>query len=292
VPSPPNAQAPRRATNQEREVAEDLRAKVAAAREQATKAGGERFAGPSFTAAAGHQSEAEAALASGRVADAQAAYRRALDGFSAAADEAQSAVALKRDETRRRQKQVEAARVGTVHPDKPPVDAVPRDGPPVVASSGARADAEQARSAMVAAKSGAEQVAAGFFANRRYASAQGKERDGLAAFKQSDYVAAGRLLLEAQAEYQAAAEDARREAPLRISLDRAQSAANAQRQQALAAQADDLAKDLFDLAQARHGEADGLSKRQDLDAAARAYQDAAERYREATLQARASRAAK
>ena len=165
--------------------------------------------------------------------------------------------------------------------------------------SGAREDAAQARLRMAAAKRAAEQVAAGFFAHKRFTSAQSKEREGMAALGKSDYGAAIRLLAEAQSEYQTAVPEARQEAerdrqlaPLKASLEQAHAAAAARRQQALAAEADRLAQDVFDQAQARQVEGDGLANRQDLAAAARAYQDAAERYGEAMLRARAARPAK
>jgi hypothetical protein len=163
-------------------------------------------------------------------------------------------------------------------------------------SSGARDDAEQARSRMNAARQAAERVAAGFYARTRFASARSRERDGMARLAQSDYAAASRLFAEAQSEYQAAAAEAPREeekerqlARLRAGLDQAHAAVAASRQEALTAQADQLAKELFDQAQARQVEGDGLAGRKDLAAAARAYQEAAERYGQATARARAAR---
>jgi hypothetical protein len=332
-PSPPSALVPAPglppATNREREVVEDLSTKAAAAREQATKASAEGFANALFATAAGHQGDAEAARAGGRLADAEAAYRRALDGFAVAATEAQNVLARKQDEPGRLQNHVEVSHRTVAGPQAEKLagpewtkatrlrqtaqaavaqgdrdkagellkEATVRDR--FVGPSGARADAEQARSRMATAKRAAEQVAAGFFAYKRFTSAQSKERAGIAALGQSDYGAALRLLVEAQSEYQAAVQEARREserdgqlAPLTASLEQAHAAAAAQRQQALAAEAHHLAKDVFYQAQARQVEADGLENRQDLAAAARAYQDAAERYGEATLRARAARAAK
>ena len=189
----------------------------------------------------------------------------------------------------------------TVKPD--PTSAPPRerDGAQSVAAapSGARDEAEQARQRMTAARQAAERVAAGFYARKRFGSAQGKERDGLAALGKADYAAAAALFAAAQAEYQAAAVEAPREeenerqlAGLRTSLDQAHAAAAARRQQALAAGADQLARDHFDQAQARQVEADGLASRKDLVAAARAYQDAAARYEDAAARARAARPAR
>jgi hypothetical protein len=188
----------------------------------------------------------------------------------------------------------------TVKPDRP--SAPPREPDHAQSAGvapGAREEAEQARLGMAAARQAAERVAAGFYARKRFAAAQSKERDGLAAFGRSDYAAAAGLFAEAQSDYHAAMVEAPREeenerqlARLRTSLDQAHAAAAARRQQALAAGADQLARDVFDPAQARQVEADGLASRNDLVAAARAYQDAAARYEEAAARARAARPAR
>jgi len=182
----------------------------------------------------------------------------------------------------------------SVSPREPAKPAAPGAG-----TSNARDDAEQARSRMVAARQAAERVAAGFYARNRFNSAQSKEREAMAALGRSDYAAAVGLFGQAQSEYQAATAEAPREeenerqlARLKTSLDQAHAAVAARRQQALAAQADQLARDLFDQAQIRQVEGDGLASRKELAAAARAYQDAAERYGEATARARAARPAR
>ena len=123
---------------------------------------------------------------------------------------------------------------------------------------------------MVAARQAAERVAAGFYARNRFNSAQSKEREAMAALGRSDYAAAVGLFGQAQSEYQAATAEAPREE-------------ENERQ---------LARDLFDQAQIRQVEGDGLASRKELAAAARAYQDAAERYGEATARARAARPAR
>ena len=152
---------------------------------------------------------------------------------------------------------------------------------------------------MTAARQAAERVAAGFYARNRFLSAQTKEREALAALGKSDYVTAGALFAEAQSEYQAATTEAPREedkqrkvGALNASLDQAHAAVAARRQEALTAQADQLARELFDQAQARQIEGDGLTSRNDLAAAARAYQEAAARYGEAAARARATRPAR
>jgi len=151
----------------------------------------------------------------------------------------------------------------------------------------------------MAARQAAERVAAGFYARNRFLSARTKEREGMAALGKSDYTAAGALFVQAQSEYEAATaevpreeENQRRLAELSASLDQAHASVAASRQQALAAQADQLARGLFDDAQARQVEGDGLASRKDLAAAARAYQEAAARYGEATARARAVRPTK
>jgi hypothetical protein len=72
-------------------------------------------------------------------------------------------------------------------------------------------------------------------------------------------------------------------------LDQAHASAAARRQEALTAEADKVARDVFDQAQAKQVEADGLVNRKDLAAATRAYQEAADRYGEAVVRARAVR---
>ena len=185
----------------------------------------------------------------------------------------------------------ERASVSSPEPAKSPA--------PGAGSSSARDAAEQARSRMLAARQGAERVAAGFYARNRFSSAQSKEREGMAALGRQDYAAAVGLFGQAQSDYQAATAQVPREEEsqhqldrLKSSLDQAHAAAAERRQQALAARADQLARDLFDQAQARQVEGDGLAGRKELAAAARAYQEAAERYGEATTKARAARPAR
>jgi serine/threonine protein kinase len=185
-----------------------------------------------------------------------------------------------------------------VRPERPAasIDASSTARPPAAQSSSSRDNAERARSQMTAARQAAERVAAGFYARNRFASALMKEREGMAALGKSDYLAASALFAEARSEYQAAMVDAPREeenqrklTALSASLDQAHAAVAARRQEALTAQADQLARELFDQAQARQVEGDEFASRKDLAAAARAYQQAAVRYGEATARARAAR---
>ena len=182
--------------------------------------------------------------------------------------------------------------------DKPSPPAREREKTATVARapSGPREDAEQARLRMAEAKRAAERVAAEFFARKRFEAAKSKERDGMTALGKSDYTAAVGLFTEARSEYQAAAQEvpaeeekARQQTVLRSTLDEAHAAAAARRQEALSAEADKVAREVFDQAQAKQVEGDRLVSRNDLIAATRAYKEAADRYAEATVRARAVR---
>jgi len=296
---------------------EELRRRLALIREEAARTGAEKVAPRQFAAAVKKAEEGDLARGQKDMATAQQRYREAIDAFGLATGAAESPalppraesepprVASRAAEGRRDAEAPKAAAStsasSTTRPDRAVL--TPRDpdkaGRASAGPSGTRKDAEQARVAMAASKRAAEQVAAGFFAHQRFASAQSKEREGMAALGQTDYATASRLLGEAQSEYQMAAREARREeetnrrlAPLKATLDQAHAAAAAHRQQALAVEADRLAKEIFEHAQARQVEADGLAERQDLATAAQAYQDAAERYGEAARRAQAARAAK
>jgi eukaryotic-like serine/threonine-protein kinase len=183
----------------------------------------------------------------------------------------------------------------TDRPSPPPRE---RDKAPAVAKapSGPREDAEQARLRMVEAKRAAERVAAEFFARKRFEAAQGKERDGMTALGKSDYAAAIGRFTEARAEYQAALQEVpaeeekeRQRSLVQANLDQAHAAAATRRQEALVAEADKVARDVFDQAQAKQVEGDNLVSRKNLAAATRAYQEAADRYGEAVVRARAVR---
>ena len=182
--------------------------------------------------------------------------------------------------------------------DKPSPPARERERTATVARapSGPREDAEQARLRMGEAKRAAERVAAPFFARKRFEAAQSKERDGMTALGKSDYAAALGLFTEARTEYLAAAQEVpaeeekdRQQNVLRSTLDEAHAAVAARRQEALTAEADKVAREVFDQAQAKQVEGDRLVSRNNLIAATRAYKEAADRYAEATVRARAVR---
>jgi hypothetical protein len=178
----------------------------------------------------------------------------------------------------------------------PPKREVPDARERVAVAQPRRPELEQARARMMTARRDAERAAASFYAPRLFASAQGKEQEGTLALGQSDFGLALRLLGEAQSEYQAAAVEAKREtekewqlAPLKASVEQARARTRARRDEALAAEGDRLAKDLFAAAQAKHVEADGFATRQNFAAAARTYEEAAEQYAQAATAGRAAR---
>ena len=157
-------------------------------------------------------------------------------------------------------------------------------------------EVEQARARMMTARREAERAAATFYAPKLFAAARGKEEEGTQALGRSDLGAALRLLGEARSEYQAAAVEAKREtekewqlAPLKASVEQARARTRARRDEALAAEGDRLAKELFAAAQAKHVEADGLAARQNFAAAARTYEEAAEQYAQAAAAGRSAR---
>jgi hypothetical protein len=164
----------------------------------------------------------------------------------------------------------------------------------------ARSQAEQMRSQMTAARRGAEQAGADRYASKLLASAHTKERDGQSAFGRSDYDSAGRLFREAHSDYQSATQEAKREADveqrqvatLKAAAEQMRGRTVNRRDQAVKAEANRLAKDLFDVAQAKQAEAEGLAGRQNFAAASQAYQDATDRYLEAILRTQVVREAR
>ena len=165
-----------------------------------------------------------------------------------------------------------------------------------------RSETEQARGAMQIARRAADQATADKYAPTLIAAGLAKERDGQTAVGRSDYDLAIRHFRDAQADYQAAAQAAAQEAKkeetrqqvaaLQTSTEQSRKEMEARRDQAVKAEADRLAKNLFDAGQTKQAEATTLASRQSFVAATKAYQDAAERYREAADRARIMREAR
>jgi hypothetical protein len=299
-PSPPGESAGGLTAARRSEVAQPgppSRLRAGLARDEAIRAGADRLAPALFTAALQKAQEGNRAQDRGDAAAAQARYGEAIETFDRARD-----AAIRSDLRARGTDKAGAVQRGAPETGQPAeAGATGQGGSPPSSSAVSTSprtpqNVERARTTMGAARRAAEKVAAGFFAHRRFASAQEKEREGLAALDRSEYTEATRLFAEAQSEYQIsvpeAVQEAERErqlAPARASLEQAHEAVDARRREALAADAERLARDVFDQAQARQVEGDGLAGRQDLGAAAQAYRDAAERYGEAIRRARAAR---
>ena len=290
---------------------DELRNRLSLVRDEAARGEAEKRAPAQFAVALKKAQEGDLALGRKDAATAEQRYREAIDAFGLATGGASRSISPPRAGSEVR---AVASRAIKTPPDQPATAAPATSAPGRTSTpardqdktasvdpgaAAARAEADQARSRMIAARRAAEQAAAGFYARKRFTAAQSKERDGMAAHGKSDFAAATGRFTEAESEYQASVKEAAVEAEkdaqlavLKASLDQAHASVAARRQQALAAEADNLARDLFDRAQARQVEGDELAGRKDLAGAARAYREAAARYGEAMVRARAARAGK
>ena len=273
----------------------DARRKAEAARQAAQATDAPKLAASLWAKADTAQRTAEDAVkqqafdrAQTLFGDAQKAYRDAEQTARAAA--AAAADARKREEAEQARAAARAQQDATQR-------AAAAEQARVAAIQRQQTEAEQSRNLMVTARRNAEQAGADHHAAKLLASAQTKERDGQTAFARSEYDAAGRLFREAQSDYQSATQEAKREAEmerrqlamLKSSAEQSRSKTVTRREDAVKAEADRLAKPLFDAAQAKQTEADGLAGRQDFPAANQAYQDAADRYMEAAMRAQTVR---
>jgi hypothetical protein len=245
--------------------AEQARAQAAGARQEAEKAAAPSQAGALFASARQKESEGDAALNRQDPASARLRYQEAVQAYGGAQQEAQRVTAQRQ--------QAEAQRAEAQR------------------AEAQRAEAQQARDRMTAARRAAEQAEAPQYAPRLLAAAQAKERDGQAALGRSDHGQASRLFNDAQADYQGAAREAeagrKHVVAIRATADQSRSRMLSRREEAEKADAARLAREIFDAAQAKQAEADGLMSRQNFVPASTTYQDAAERYMEAALRARA-----
>jgi hypothetical protein len=166
------------------------------------------------------------------------------------------------------------------------------------ASRRQQSDAEKVRGSVADARRSAEQAGAPRYSAKPFAAAQSKEREGVSALGRSDFEGATRAFGEAKAGYDTAAKEAKLEADqeqrvaaLRRNVELSHSLMVDKRTEALKGEADRLAKDRFDAARAREAEGNALAGRQELAEATKAYQDAAERYRDASTRAQMAREA-
>src|SRR5262249_22616469 len=224
----------------ERDLAEAEQARVLAAkaRQDAERAAAPSRAPRTFSLGQERQKEAEASLASQDAASAKLQFQKAQSAYRQAAQEAERAATAEENQ-----------RVASLQRQ--------------------RSDADQARDRMADAKRSAEQAGANQYSPKLFASAQVKERDAGTAISRSDYGAAERLFRDAESNYQTAAQEARREseaqrqvAMLTSSVEQARSRVLARREEAIKSEANRLAKEAFDAAQAKQGEADALVARQ------------------------------
>jgi len=164
-------------------------------------------------------------------------------------------------------------------------------------------EVEEARQAATKARQDAERADAPRRAPRAFALAQQKEHEAEAALKGQEAGSAGLQFKKAQQGYKQAMREAERAATAgekhtaavqRPQSDAAQAREQAKldseaqqqvavltREEAIRLEAHRFAKDVFDAAQAKHAEAEGLVSRGNYAAASRAFQDATARYIEA-----------
>ena len=261
-PTPPS-QAAGQPSDPKRDV-EELRKQVTAARDDAVKAESERLVSKPWAAAKTKDEAAAAALAQGRLGDAQGLYREALDGYVAAANEARALtreVTRKQEESRRLQDQAAAARRA----------ADIAQAPKLAADNWAKA-------------TNAEQAAGNARDRADYDKASSLYRDTIAAFQDAEKEARGK----------ATAGEAARVAKLRAELEAAEQARTA----AVAARADAVAQGAQTSAapglaqgQQREKEGDAALMRLDFANAKQAFLDARKDYDAATATA-AARSAK
>jgi len=158
-------------------------------------------------------------------------------------------------------------------------------------------EADRAQRAAATARSAAEDAGARQHVPEFLDRLEAKERDASAALNRREYGLAVRLFDEVGADYQTAARQAqrvvhaaRRElSALGVSVEQARARMHIRRTDAVAAEAERLAKPLYDAAQAKHVEADSLATSANLTATREAYQEASERYVDAELKAKAVR---
>jgi len=240
--------------------AEAARGGAAGARRSAEAAGARRYAARSFGVGEDHDQQGRLALGQKSYDDAAARFRNAQRAYQAAVKETETAIA---------------------------------------AQSRQQADAERLHEQAIGARRAAEQAGAERHAASLMRAGRNKEREGDAAMKQQEYGRATTLFRDADTDFRAALQDAQREAAQRETeaaqprqagvkqeIDQLRAAVAARRGEAAKAEAEVLARELFDAANAQEKEGDRLVASLSLPEARRAYQDASSRYEAATARAR------
>jgi hypothetical protein len=233
----------------ERARTSEARAQMAEARSQAEQAGARRAPGSPFPAAEAKERDGQAALGRGELARAQQLFREAQVEYQKAVTEAERLAALERE--------------------RPP--------------------AEQARALMAQAREAADRADAKRLAAPLHAAAEGKERDGQAAFGRQEYPRARQLFQDAQAEYQKAAQEGQRVAAIerdRQGADQARTLAAQARTEAEKAEARQHAAPLWASAGAKEADAQRAVEARQYAAARARFQEAQADYQRAAEEAR------
>jgi serine/threonine-protein kinase len=252
---------------QRRRAAETARGAATNARASAEKAGADRAAGGTFARAEQQAREAQAALARDD-GSAEQRFKAAERQYLAATEEARSAAETERQRRAVLQRQ--------------------------------QAEAEDLRDRAAATRRQAEQAGGDRYAASTMAAARAKEQSGQAALGRADWPQASSAFRGAQAEFQTAAQEARRDdeaerrrqASLQQEVQQLRNDVAARRDQALKGEADVLVKDVFSAGQTREREGDRLFAAQNPAGARQPYQDALDRYDEALRGLSAARLAR
>jgi hypothetical protein len=239
-----------RAEDARAQAAEDARAASRAARTAAERSGAGPSTSPAFQSASRLERDGQSALTQRDYDTAQKRFRESEGQYRAATAEARATAEAERG---RRAAEVEQLRQR---------------------SSASGQEAEQA---------GGDRYAAGHMS-----TARAKARDALAALGRQDYSRAALLFREAESEFKVATQDAQRQANVErqaavrerqaAEVEKLRKDVGALRDQATKAEAGTLARDLFQAAQAREREGEGLYTARDYAAAAQKYQEAAGQY--------------
>jgi colicin import membrane protein len=281
------AGARRAAVTQAQETAAQRAQSEATAARQRAGVAAPRQAGPQWTKALRAQQQGETALGRKEYEQARAAFVEAEQGFREA-----EAAALEKTAAEERARQAQAAAEAErqrQEQQRREVEAREQaERQRLVALQRQQADAERARDAVTPARRAAEEAKAERHAPRIWAAARAKEQEAQVAVGRQEYERATELFRGAHGEYQAAAQEAQREVTrlaLAEDVGRARVKVAADRDQAVKAEANVLAKDLFDRARVKETEGEGLYGRQELVAARQAYQEASQRYAESVSRA-------
>ena len=197
------------------EDAAQARGAAVKARQEAERVLAPSRAPRTFALAQEKESEAEAALGRQDAASARVQFQKAQQEYKQATQEAER---------------------GAIGEEKQRTAALQRQ----------QSDAEQARDRMTVARRTAEQAGPSQRGTSLLASAKAKEREAGAALARSDFGAAEKSFRAAESAYQAAAQEAKKE-----ESEAQQQVAALTREEAVRIEANRLAKDVFDAAQAK-----------------------------------------